>query len=64
MTQKDIDRTPALKDFIKASVPVGRIAKPEEVGDVIVFMCSPAASYVNGTGLLVDAGVTLTIHLG
>lgn len=64
MMQRDFDRTSALQDFIKAAVSVGRMAKPEEVGDVIVFMCSPAASYINGTGLLIDAGVTLTIHLG
>ena len=64
MMQRDFDRTPALQDFVKAAVSLGRMAKPEEVGDVIVFMCSPAASYINGTGLLIDAGVTLTIHLG
>jgi len=64
MMQRDFDRTPELQAFIKAAVPVGRMAAPEEVGDVIVFLCSPAASYINGTGLLIDAGVTLSLHLG
>lgn len=64
MMQRDYDRNPELQAFIKAAVPVGRMADPEEVGDVIVFLSSPAASYVNGTGLLIDAGVTLTLHLG
>lgn len=31
---------------------------------MIVFLCSPAASYMNGTGLLTDAGMSLTGHLG
>lgn len=28
---------------------------------MIVFLCSPAASYINGTGLLTDAGMSLTV---
>ncbi|MGA3038410.1 MAG: SDR family oxidoreductase [Vulcanimicrobiaceae bacterium] len=38
--------------------PVGRVAALEEVANVIAFLASPAASYVNATTLLVDGGWT------
>lgn len=41
---------------MRAGVPAGRFAKPEETGGVIAFLCSPAAGYVNGVSLAVDGG--------
>ena len=38
------------------TIPVGRLASPEEVGSVAAFLASPAASYVNGVNLPVDGG--------
>lgn len=38
------------------SVPVGRYGTSKEVADVIAFLCSPAASYVNGATITVDGG--------
>lgn len=37
-------------------VPVGRYGTPEEVAAAVVFLCSAAASYVNGVALSVDGG--------
>lgn len=39
-----------------AMVPEGRLAQPEELGQVIAFLASPAASYVRGVCLPVDGG--------
>ncbi|RMH21954.1 MAG: SDR family oxidoreductase [Acidobacteria bacterium] len=39
-----------------ASVPAGRIGRPEELGWVVAFLASPAASYVRGVSLPVDGG--------
>lgn len=39
-----------------AAVPVGRVGRPDEVGDVIAFLASERASYVNGVSILVDGG--------
>jgi len=39
-----------------ADVPLGRIGDPEELGDVVAFLASPRASYVNGTALPIDGG--------
>lgn len=41
---------------MRASVPAGRFAKPEETGGAIAFLCSPAAGYINGVSLAVDGG--------
>lgn len=40
-----------------ASIPAGRIGRPEEVGAVIAFLCGAPASYVTGQSLLVDGGL-------
>lgn len=43
------------KDLV-ATIPVGRFGAAEEVGAAIAFLCSPAASYINGINLPVDGG--------
>lgn len=39
-----------------ASVPLGRLGRPEEVAAVAVFLASPAASYVRGQSIAADGG--------
>lgn len=41
---------------INANIPLSRMGKPEEFANVAVFLCSPAASYLNGVMLQVDGG--------
>ncbi|GAB7526499.1 SDR family NAD(P)-dependent oxidoreductase [Paraburkholderia sp. 2C] len=38
--------------------PTGRMAKPEEIANAVVFIASPAASFVSGTNLVVDGALT------
>ncbi len=40
-----------------ALVPLGRVATPEDMADVIAFLLSPDARYINGHDLVVDGGV-------
>lgn len=44
---------------IDAGTPLGRPGRADEVADVAVFLCSPLASYVTGTNLVVDGGSLL-----
>ncbi|GGJ84612.1 3-ketoacyl-ACP reductase [Pseudomonas matsuisoli] len=41
-----------------AANPMGRMATPEEVAKATIFLASPAASFITGTALLVDGGLT------
>lgn len=41
-----------------ASIPVKRVGEPAEFGAAVAFLCSPAASYINGINLPVDGGRT------
>jgi NAD(P)-dependent dehydrogenase (short-subunit alcohol dehydrogenase family) len=44
--------------FVKGT-PVGRVGEPEDVADVVVFLCSDLARFVTGQNIVVDGGLTL-----
>lgn len=44
---------------LKAQIPTGRFALPEEIAAAAVFLASDAASMINGADLLVDGGYTV-----
>ena len=44
---------------IAKSVPIGRAGRPEEIASVVLWLCSPGASYVVGHALTVDGGMTI-----
>ncbi|EEC11498.1 estradiol 17-beta-dehydrogenase, putative [Ixodes scapularis] len=44
------------KQDISSRVPLGRLAQPTEVADVVVFLCSPESSYMTGTAVEVTGG--------
>jgi 3-oxoacyl-[acyl-carrier protein] reductase len=45
----------------RETVPAGRLGTPEELAAAAVFLCSTRASYVTGTTLLVDGGMTASV---
>jgi len=47
-----------IRTRIIGQIPLRRIADPDEIGAPIVFLLSPAASYITGTTLFVDGGLT------
>lgn len=54
----------AIASFLSEERPfmeLGRRGRPEEAANVIAFLCSDAASFVNGSNYRVDAGSVATI---
>jgi len=57
----DTDMTAVLSDDLKekllSNVPAGRLGKPEEIADAVLFLASPSAGYVTGHTLHVNGGM-------
>jgi NAD(P)-dependent dehydrogenase (short-subunit alcohol dehydrogenase family) len=45
-----------MHEQLVASLPLGRIAEPEEVADAIMYLATSKSSYVTGIALPVDGG--------
>jgi 3-oxoacyl-[acyl-carrier protein] reductase len=43
-----------IAEFVKRELPFGRFGTPQEVGDVVAFLCSPRANWISGTSIVVD----------
>jgi 3-oxoacyl-[acyl-carrier protein] reductase len=52
---EDRDTGDVLQD-IEADIPMGRMGKPEELADLVVYLASERASYITGTTIQVDGG--------
>lgn len=49
------------REALEARVPLGRFANPEEIASTVVWLLSDQASYVTGTTLVVDGGITSAV---
>ncbi len=50
---------PEHRALYEAQIPLGRVARPEEVAEVIGFLCSEGAGYVTGAVVPVDGGLAM-----
>ncbi|HEX3964286.1 MAG TPA: SDR family oxidoreductase [Trebonia sp.] len=49
---------PELLGRLNEAIPLGRIARPAEIADIVVFLASDRAGYVNATTVTVDGGLS------
>ena len=47
-----------LTQFFLSRIPVGRWGRPEEIGQLAVYLCSEAAGFITGTDIVIDGGWT------
>lgn len=45
-----------MRTFIEQNIPMGRFGRPEEIANVVVFLCSERASWVTGASITIDGG--------
>jgi NAD(P)-dependent dehydrogenase (short-subunit alcohol dehydrogenase family) len=55
---------PAFVQGMLDSIPLGRLGEPEDVAAAALFLCSPAASFITGSVLVLDGGQTLASLTG
>jgi 2-deoxy-D-gluconate 3-dehydrogenase len=48
----------AVGEAMKAKIPVGRFARPDEIGTLILYLVSEAAAMMNGENIVIDGGYT------
>ena len=51
--------TPEGRQRVISQEPIGRMGKPEEIAEAVLWLCSEAASFVVGHAMVVDGGQTV-----
>ena len=59
MAEELIRRNPDLEKELVRDIPAGRLGKPEEIANAVLWLCSPQASFVDGHALLVDGAFSI-----
>jgi meso-butanediol dehydrogenase / (S,S)-butanediol dehydrogenase / diacetyl reductase len=59
MTAPWFEFMPDQEERFQKGTPAGRVGEPEDVADVVVFLCSDLARFVTGQNIVVDGGLTL-----
>ncbi|MGI8910603.1 MAG: 3-hydroxybutyrate dehydrogenase [Rubrobacteraceae bacterium] len=57
-TTHGISEDEVIEKIMLTEPAIKRLIEPEEVAEMAAFLCSPAASFVNGTSLTMDGGAT------
>lgn len=57
LTERVERRIPGSLEMAAAMVPMGRVGRPEEIAEAVVWLCSDAASFITGAALSIDGGL-------
>ncbi len=52
---QDVTQGP-IREAVMRTIPLGREGQPEEIGELVAFLCGPDASYVHGQAINIDGG--------
>lgn len=63
MTRRATDVAPGLEQGLLATIPLGRLGRPEEAADAVIFLCSARSSFTTGSSLVLDGGMTLSCYV-
>jgi 3-oxoacyl-[acyl-carrier protein] reductase len=53
----------ALRAEVAGKQPLGRIGRPEDVADLVVFLSSERAGFLTGASITVDGGASRGVYL-
>jgi len=62
MVASERQHSPDLDTMLRAQ-PIPRMAQPEEIASLAVFLCSPGASFITATDILADGGMINSMGL-
>lgn len=57
--ESDNNNPQSVIDGIASAIPLKRLARPEEIGELAAFLASEESSYITGQGIVIDGGSTL-----
>ena len=56
MVDRSLGGNPEAEQAYTSAIPMGRMGRPEEIADFILYLCSDAASYITGQAMAADGG--------
>jgi NAD(P)-dependent dehydrogenase (short-subunit alcohol dehydrogenase family) len=59
LTKPLLQFLPHERERFERTTPVGRLGEPEDIADVVVFLCSDLARFITGQNIVADGGMTL-----
>ena len=59
LTEPLLQFLPDERERFERTTPMGRLGEPEDIADVVVFLCSDLARFITGQNIVVDGGMTL-----